>query len=25
VRGFIFDMETGLIREVDEVAQDVAA
>ena len=25
VRGFVFDMETGLIREVEQVAQDAAA
>src|SRR5271170_6378250 len=25
VRGFIFDMETGLLREVEQVAQDAAA
>jgi carbonic anhydrase len=25
VRGFIFDVETGLIREVQEVSQDAAA
>jgi carbonic anhydrase len=25
VRGFVFDMETGLIREVHQVAQDAAA
>jgi carbonic anhydrase len=25
VRGFVFDMETGLIREVRQVSQDAAA
>jgi carbonic anhydrase len=25
VRGFVFDMDTGLIREVEQVAQDAAA
>jgi carbonic anhydrase len=25
VRGFVFDMETGRIREVEQVAQDAAA
>jgi carbonic anhydrase len=25
VRGFIFDVETGLIREVQRIAQDAAA